>query len=119
MFLVDTSVWIDHFRTALPKLVRALHEGKVFAHPFVAGELALGGLRRRRETIGLVQELPSLPVAPQADVMDFIEQRSLASTGIGWVDAHLLHAAAAAGVQIWTHDGPLRRLAARLRLLAE
>ena len=36
---------------------------------------------------------------------------------IGWIDAHLLCATAAAGVPIWTRDARLRKQAARCGLL--
>lgn len=117
MILVDTSVWIDHFRAALPRLVRALHDSDVTSHPFVIGELALGTLRRREETISLLQELPALPIVTHGDVMQFVERHALG--GIGWVDAHLLCAAAGSRLGIWTHDRQLRRQADRLALLAE
>ncbi|PKM38395.1 MAG: hypothetical protein CVV06_00710 [Gammaproteobacteria bacterium HGW-Gammaproteobacteria-10] len=39
--LVDTSVWIDHFRKKEPALVGLLENGQVLGHPFVRGELAL------------------------------------------------------------------------------
>ena len=34
MILVDTSVWIDHFRARVPALVDALEAGDVLTHPF-------------------------------------------------------------------------------------
>ena len=40
MILVDTSVWIDHFRQTDSKLADLLHQCAVLAHPFVIGELA-------------------------------------------------------------------------------
>lgn len=37
MILVDTSIWIDHFRTGDPKLVGLLQDGHVLAHPCLFG----------------------------------------------------------------------------------
>ncbi len=119
MTLVDTSVWIDHFRLSNPRLVRALHDGRVASHPFVIGELALGRLGHRKETIAMMVELQALDVVDQGDVLRFIEDNQLAATGIGWVDAHLLCAAALADVPIWSHDRQLRRQAVRIGLLHE
>jgi len=115
--LVDTAVWIDHFRASLPELVRRLNDGEVTCHPFVVGELALGHLRHRQETVELLAELPTLQIAPHDDVLRFVTTHRLAGAGIGWIDAHLLCAAASARVPLWTRDGALRKQAARVGLL--
>ncbi|WP_338105666.1 hypothetical protein [Microvirga tunisiensis] len=47
MIIVDTSVWIDHLKVGDPKLTELLENGRVLAHPFVTGEIALGSLRQR------------------------------------------------------------------------
>ncbi len=117
MILVDTSVWIDHFRAATPELVEDLQAGLVITHPFVMGELALGQLRKRSEILGLLANLPSIEVSTHDAVLRFIDDHRLSATGIGWVDAHLLCAAAGASVSISTRDIKLRKQAARLGLL--
>lgn len=116
MTLVDTSVWIDHFRKSNPEVVQRLHDDAVACHPFVIGELALGNLRHRTEILELLQALPTLDVAPDRSVLAFVDRNRLAATG--WVDAHLLAAVDAAGIDLLTHDSRLRRQAARLRLAA-
>lgn len=109
MTLVDTSVWMDHFRRRNELLADLLHGGEVLLHPFVVGELALGGLRSRAEAMSLLASLPQLPVAGHDEVLALVESRRLAGTGIGWVDAHLLASALMAGVGIFTADKPLLR----------
>ena len=42
MVLVDTSVWIDHFRRGDLRLAGFLDRGNAVMHPFVLGELMLG-----------------------------------------------------------------------------
>ena len=118
MTLVDTSVWIDHFRRSIPELVRQLQDGMVACHPFVVGELSLGHVRGRAQAVDLMNELPTLGVAPHDDVLRFVEHQRLSGSGIGWIDAHLLMAAAAAGVVLWTHDATLGAVAAKLGLRA-
>ena len=117
MILVDTSVWIDHFRGTLPALVQQLEDGEVILHPFIVGEVALGHLKKRDDTVSLLGELPALAMADHADALEFVGDHGLAGTGIGWVDAHLLCAASRVGVPIWTHDRSLRTQAMRLGLL--
>lgn len=117
MVLVDTSVWIDHFRSGKTGLSELLDDAGVLAHPFVIGELACGNLRARAEVLGLLQQLPQAPQASQQEVLVFIEQNTLMGRGIGFVDAHLLAATALAeGARLWTRDRRLRRVAEDLNL---
>lgn len=117
MILVDTSVWIDHLRDGVPALADLLAENRVLMHPFVLGEIACGNLRDRRQTLQLLSSLPGAPQASDAEVMVFIETHRLMGQGIGFVDAHLLAAAALAGdARLWTHDRRLGRAAKKLEL---
>jgi predicted nucleic acid-binding protein len=60
----------------------------VLAHPWVVGELALGGAAV--EVLRLLQQLPQSNVATDREVLALIESQGLAGRGIGWVDAALL-----------------------------
>ncbi len=42
MILVDTSVWVRHFRIGVRPLSSLLEENDVLSHPVVIGELAVG-----------------------------------------------------------------------------
>jgi predicted nucleic acid-binding protein len=42
VILVDTSIWVDHFRRGDAAFARALEAGEVACHPLVVGELACG-----------------------------------------------------------------------------
>lgn len=118
MTLLDTSVWVDHFRGSNAVLREVLGGGDGGLHPFVVGELALGHLRQRDEILGLLVSLPHLHVASHEDVMSLIDLHGLAGAGIGWVDAHLLCAARIQGWSILTLDRRLARVAARLGVAA-
>lgn len=110
MILVDTSIWIDHFRTGDPRLVGLLEDGHVLAHPWVTGELALGHLSRRDEILGLLHNLPQATVATDAEVLTLIDNQHLFGLGVGYVDAHLLAATMlSTDARLWTRD---KRLAA-------
>ncbi|MBM3267492.1 MAG: PIN domain-containing protein [Candidatus Sericytochromatia bacterium] len=120
MILVDTSVWIDHFRGGNEALVTLLGRTLVLAHPFVVGELACGNLRDRTELLRLLQQLPRAEVARDTEVLQFIEGKRLMGRGIGYVDAHLLAAVALAGsARLWTRDQRLARVARDLGLAYE
>ena len=117
MILVDTSVWIEHFRNGSVELERLLGEAQVLAHPFVIGELACGNLGARTRILDLLGQLPEAPLASQGEVLHYIGQHSLMGRGIGFIDAHLLAATALAGdATLWTRDRRLKRLAAEQEL---
>ena len=117
MILVDTSVWVDHLRTSDEALAQLLRSGRVLAHPFVIGELALGRLRQRREILALLHDLPQAEVATAAEVLHFVEGHGLAGRGIGYIEAHLLASTRlTAGSALWTRDRRLAAAAERLGL---
>lgn len=117
MILVDTSVWIDHFRRSDATLVGLLRNAAVVGHPWVTGELALGSLGRREEIIGLLGELPQATEATADEVLRLIDRESLHGVGIGYVDAQLLAAARLTpDTALWTADRRLRAVAVRLGL---
>ena len=117
MILVDTSVWIDHFRSQDNALVTLLNNNLVLMHPHVLGELACGNLTNRVKVLHLLAALPQISVATDAEVHFFIEQRSLMGKGIGYIDTHLLAAVALDGsAKILTRDKRLHKVAKNLSL---
>jgi len=107
VILVDTSVWVDHFRTGNPTLRRMLEGGTVACHPFIIGELACGNLRRRSEILEHLETLPPVSVAQHTEVLALIERRNLMGRGLGWVDVHLLASALLSDAALWTLDRSL------------
>lgn len=118
MILVDTSVWVDHFRYGSPRLEALLDLGLVLVHPFVFGELALGRMKRRAEILGLLHEMPRAELANHDEVLEFVDRHKLVGKGVGWVDVHLLVSAALGRVSFWTLDRRLATAAADLALSA-
>ena len=114
MVLVDTSVWIDHFRRANACLVSLLESGEVAVHPFVVGEIACGNISNRKEIIPLLDSLPPVGKAGDAEVLLFIERHRLMGRGIGLVDAHLLASCFLEGCRLWTKDKRLSGAATAL-----
>ena len=86
----------------------------MLGHPFVIGELACGRLHNRAEILGLLGALPRANVAEHGETLRFVEDHRLAGAGIGWIDVHLLAAAALSRAALWTLD---RRLRERARSL--
>jgi len=117
MILVDTSVWIEHFRAANDRLKHLLFDEEVLCHPFIIGELACGTLQKRGEILSMLKALPQAKLLEHDEVMVFLETQRLHGRGIGWVDAHLLASTLLTGCMIWMFDKPLRRAAAVLNVL--
>jgi predicted nucleic acid-binding protein len=113
LILVDTSVWADHFREPVQELERLAAAVMLVQHPFVTGELALGTLRQREATlIYLSEDLPRARVASEREFLTFVTRESLAETGIGFVDSHLLASCRLTpGTCLWTRDKRLARWA--------
>lgn len=117
MILVDTSVWVGHFRTGDPDLASILDKGLVATHAFVIGELACGNLRNRAEILGLLLSLHRAPIAEESEVLTLIERHSLMGRGVGYIDMHLLTSASVeTGLVIWTRDQRLATIAGELGL---
>ena len=114
MILVDTSVWIDHFRKGDRELERLLDEGLVLGHPFVIGELACGNLKNREEILSLLSVLPSASVATHEEALRLLSDRQLPGRGLGWIDVHLPASALLSGATLWTRDRVLETTAAAL-----
>ena len=107
MVLVDTSVWVSHFKDRNPKLKALLMKGRVVSHPFIIGELACGNLKNRKEILSLLEALPTATTANHKEVMYFIEQHRIMGKGLGYVDVHLLASACLSKVRFWTRDKKL------------
>jgi predicted nucleic acid-binding protein len=120
MVLADTSIWIDHFRRGDLRLAQFLEHGDVAMHPFVIGELLLGHVPGIAEMIDDLNTLPQAIVASPDEVLKFISDRKLPGSGIGYVDAHLLAAAALTPETfVWTRDKRLHAAAQSLALAAQ
>jgi predicted nucleic acid-binding protein len=104
MILVDTSVWVEHFRSGKIGLDRLLVKGHVLCHPFIIGELACGRFKNRSEVFSLLDKLPMAILAEHKEVIYFIEKNNLMGKGVGYIDIHLLVSAILTGISLWTLD---------------
>lgn len=114
MVLVDTSVWVAHFRDGSIGLGELLNDGQVVCHPFIIGELACGNLKNKREILSLLETLPTATQAEHEEVMQFIETNSLIGKGLGYIDMHLLASAILTHVHLWTLDKKLNEVSSLL-----
>lgn len=113
--LVDTSVWIDHFRKRSTKLIDLISLDLVLTHPMVIVELACGTPpASRAQTLSSLGLLRPCNQASLQEVMEFIEREKLYGLGCGLVDMALLASTLITpGARFWTLDKRLAELAAR------
>lgn len=112
--LVDTSVWVDHFRRRSPALVAIVELDLVLTHPLVIGELACGTPPRRQQTLAWLNTFETTLQTTIAEACGFIERERLYGNGCGLVDILLLTSTLMTpATQLWTADKRLSALAER------
>ncbi|SCU74657.1 conserved hypothetical protein [Cupriavidus necator] len=113
--LVDTSVWVDHFKNRNDALVSLLVSDQALTHPMVLVELACGTPPApRARTLGDIGLLQPARQASLAEVMAFIEHEKLHGLGCGLVDVSLLASILITpGARLWTLDQRLNDLSVR------
>lgn len=113
--LVDTSVWIDHFRNRNEALEFLLNQDLALTHPMVLGEIACGTPPApRTQTLSDLGLLTMVQDAGVRETMEFIERESMFGVGCGLVDMVLLASTLITpGAKLWTLDKRLAELAGR------
>ncbi|MCL2524946.1 MAG: VapC toxin family PIN domain ribonuclease [Betaproteobacteria bacterium] len=112
--LVDTSIWVDHFRLRNEVLVNLLLHDLVMAHPLIIGEIACGTPPDRTQTLLDLDQLQPTQIISIREVLHFIGRERLYGLGCGLVDIMLLASALMTpGVELWTLDKRLSALAER------
>lgn len=116
--LVDTSVWVNHFRYGNERLVRLLESDRVLVHPLVIAEIACGTPPQpRARTLAGLRLLQSSQQATLDEVMELIEAETLYGQGCGLVDMVLLASTLiTSGALLWTLDKRLADLARRFHV---
>ena len=117
--LIDTSVWIDHFRKHNSALVQLIEFDLVLTHPMILVELACGTPPApRAQTLNEIGYLQHSNQSSLREVMDFIERDKIYGMGCGMVDMVLLTSTLITpGAQLWTLDKRFAALAERYGVL--
>ena len=113
--LVDTSVWVEHFRKRSDVLVELIELDLVLNHPMVLVELACGTPPApRAKTLGYIGLLQPARQATLSEVTAFVERKKLYGLGCGLVDMVLLASTVITpSARLWTLDKRLAGLAER------
>lgn len=113
--LIDTSVWVAHFRRRNDVLVNLIQLDLALTHPMVVLELACGTPPSpRAQTLSDIELLQPAHQASLREVMELIEREALYGLGCGLVDLALLASTLLTpGASVWTLDKRLAGLADR------
>ncbi len=113
--IVDTSVWVDHFRQTNRALVDLMLQDSVLVHPMVIVEIACGTPPAPRSQS--LENLALLQLCKQAtlqEVLALVERERLYGLGCGLVDMCLLASTLITpAAALWTLDKRLAGLAQR------
>ncbi|MCA3003474.1 MAG: VapC toxin family PIN domain ribonuclease [Rhodocyclaceae bacterium] len=119
--LVDTSVWVNHFRQGDKALTNLIETDLALIHPLVIGEIACGTPPEpRQQTLADLALLKRANEATLPEVMSFIEREKLFDLGCGIVDMVLLASTLLTpNARLWTGDKRLAVLAERFNVRFE
>jgi predicted nucleic acid-binding protein len=114
--LVDSSVWVAHFRKPNRVLQWLLAADRVLCHPLIVIEIACGTPPAPRErTLGDLKQLRPSTVATTDETLALIEKEKFQGSGCGAVDMALLASVLLTpNAALWTIDKKLDSLAERL-----
>ncbi len=116
--LVDTSVWVNHFRVRNQMLIDLLERDAVMMHPMVVAEIACGTPPLRAKTLSDLASLQQSQHTSLREVMALIEREKLFGEGCGVVDMILLSSTLITpGAKLWRLDKRLAVLADKLGVL--
>lgn len=111
--LIDTSVWVDHFRHGNAQLTNLIGLDLAITHPMVIMEIACGTPPApRTQTLDSFSLLQQCNQTSLAETMALIEREKLYGLGCGLVDITLLASTLTTpSTQLWTLDKRLAGLA--------
>jgi len=113
--LVDSSIWVAHFRKPNRVLQSLLTADRVLCHPLIVIEIACGTPPAPRErTLGDLKKLQQSVIATTEETLALIEREQFQHSGYGAVDMALLASVRLTpDAVLWTIDKKLDALAAR------
>ena len=112
IILADTNIWCNYFRHGEPTLSKLIEYDFLAIHPLVIGELSVGNLPSRQQTI---KDLHAFhPVRPTSfkETHHLIEENKLWGKGLQWNDLSILASVLTSDdVLLWTADKRLAEVA--------
>ena len=114
--VVDTNIWVFHWRQPNRLLMEMVADGEIWTHPIVIGELSMGTLCQREQTLWDLTRLGRPPLATDAETRQMVEARRFWGRGIGWNDAKILASVVIGGCLLWTRDSRLDEMAEEMKV---
>jgi len=112
IILADTNIWCNYFRQGEPTLSKLIEFDFLAIHPLVIGELSVGTLPSRQQTVKDLHAFPALRPATYQETHHLIEENKLWGKGLQWNDLAILASVLASdGVLLWTEDKRLAKVA--------
>jgi predicted nucleic acid-binding protein len=103
--IADSSIWIDFISKGDTELEDQLKRRRIFVHPMIIGEVALGSITNRLVFLQELKKLPNAQTVSHNEVIATIEWLELHNQGIGYVYVHLLASTRQLGNgKLWTRD---------------
>jgi predicted nucleic acid-binding protein len=113
--LIDTSVWLAHFRSANEGLIHLIETDMAMTHSMILLEIACGTPPHpRSETLASLEVLELAKQATLEEARTLVEREKLYGVGCGLVDIVLLTSTLITpAAKLWTFDKKLNALAQR------
>ena len=103
--LADTNIWCRFFRDGDATLSALIENDLLAMHPIVIGELSVGNLPSRTQTLKDFQALPSVRPASDDETHRFLEEHALRGKGLQWNDMLILSSVIASpDTLLWAGD---------------
>jgi len=116
--LIDSSIWIEHFKKQNELIPDLITRNLIVTHPLIIAEIALGTPKNKKIILEIMKELNQTEQATTEEVLEFIEKENIAGQGCGATDIFLLTSAIITkNTAIWTLDKNLMKLTERFNVL--
>jgi len=114
--VVDSSVWIAHFRERNPTLLKLISENRVLTHELLIGELRCGTPPNpRASSLRFFSDLFHMEPVDLDEVLAFVEDEEIYGKGCGLIDIAVLVATMRTPkAKLWSRDKKMERLATLL-----
>lgn len=105
VILADTNIWCHYFRYGEETLSQLIEHDLLAIHPLVVGELSVGHLPNRNQTLKDFTAFHMIKPASFAETHHLIEEHTLYGKGLQWNDLAILASVVACGdAVLWTQD---------------
>jgi predicted nucleic acid-binding protein len=112
VILADTNIWCRYFREGQATLSEIIQHDFLAIHPLVIGELAVGNIPNRQQTLADLHAFHPVRSATYEETHHLIEDNQLWGKGLQWNDFAILASVIASdNILLWTEDKRLAEIA--------